>query len=81
MANIEKSAFLRGQNDRGWRADIAFVCQASSFAKLFEGGYGNGAHAPAPRPVSAWQPRKTQEDIDSGYLAKVAARLGIEVEA
>jgi len=41
MANLEASPFLTGQNDRGWRADIKFVCQPSSFAKLFEGAYNN----------------------------------------
>ena len=47
MANIERSAFLRGRNDRHWRADLEFVLQASSFAKLHDGRYGNGAHVPA----------------------------------
>jgi hypothetical protein len=46
MANIERSAFLQGRNDRGWRADIDWLCQPSSFMRLLEGGYGNGAHAP-----------------------------------
>jgi hypothetical protein len=48
MANIERSAFLRGRNDRGWRADLDFVLQPSSFTRLVEGGYGNGAHAEDP---------------------------------
>ncbi len=45
LANLEKSAFLQGSNKDGWRANLDFVCQASSFIKLLEGGYGNGAHA------------------------------------
>ena len=52
MANLEKSAFLQGRNDKGWRADIGFVCQPSSFLKLLEGGYGNGAHA-APQQAKS----------------------------
>lgn|SRR5262245_27055744 len=42
---VEQSAFLRGQNGgrEGWKASLDFVCQASSFQKLIEGNYGNGA--------------------------------------
>lgn len=36
---IERSAFLRGENDRGWRADLDFFLQPKSFAKLIEGAY------------------------------------------
>jgi len=39
LANLGKSSFLQGQNDRGWRADLEFVCQAKSFAKLMDGAY------------------------------------------
>lgn len=53
LAMIERSAFLRGQNDRGWRADLDFVLQASRFAKVVDGGYGNGAHGPPPKPANA----------------------------
>lgn len=53
LANIEKSAFLTGQNDRGWRANLEFVLQPASFAKLHDGAYGNGRHADAkPKPKS-----------------------------
>jgi len=47
LANLEKSAYCQGRNDRGWRADLEFMCQASSFSRLHDGGYGNGAHTPA----------------------------------
>lgn len=43
MANIERSAFLRGQSDSGFKADMGFICQRKSFLRLLEGGYGNGA--------------------------------------
>ena len=45
LGNIEKSAFLQGGNERGWRASLDFLLQASSFTKVVEGNYGNGAHA------------------------------------
>jgi hypothetical protein len=43
LANIERSAFLRGNNDRGWTASFDFLIQPSRFTKVLEGGYGNGA--------------------------------------
>lgn len=33
------SAFCRGENDRGWRADLDFLCQSKSFNGLIEGKY------------------------------------------
>lgn len=45
LANIERSAFLRGRNDRGWTATLDFMLQPASFTKIVEGTYGNGAHA------------------------------------
>lgn len=37
---IEASNFCRGQNDRGWRADLDFLLQDKSFVSLLEGKYG-----------------------------------------
>jgi hypothetical protein len=45
LANIEKSSFLTGSNDRGFRADLDFLLQPKSFARVHDGGYGNGRHA------------------------------------
>lgn len=53
LAHIEQSAFLTGQNDRGFRANLEFVCQPSSFAKLIDGAYGNGRHADAKPPAKS----------------------------
>jgi hypothetical protein len=39
FAAMERSAFLRGENDRGWRADFDFLLQPKSFTKLLEGAY------------------------------------------
>ena len=47
---IEISAFCQGENDRGWKADLTYLCQKKSFLKLITGGHGNGAHAPAQKP-------------------------------
>jgi hypothetical protein len=39
MDALERSPFLRGENDRGWRADFDFLLQPKSFTKLIEGAY------------------------------------------
>ncbi|NOU07660.1 MAG: hypothetical protein HOO99_15910, partial [Hyphomicrobiaceae bacterium] len=39
LVKIEKSSFLRGRNDRNWRADLDFLLQASSFDKVIDGRY------------------------------------------
>lgn len=36
---LERSAFCRGENDRGWRADFDFLLQPKSFTRLIEGAY------------------------------------------
>lgn len=40
LAAVERSPHCRGENDRGWRADIDFVCQPKSWRRLLEGFYG-----------------------------------------
>jgi hypothetical protein len=67
IANIEKSKFLTGGTEAGFRADLDFVCQAKSFGKLHDGGYSNGRpvqKAPAAKPVStfAHPPKEREED-------------------
>jgi uncharacterized protein YdaU (DUF1376 family) len=39
MDALERSAFCRGENDRGWVADFDFLLQPKSFTKLLEGAY------------------------------------------
>lgn len=43
LACVAKSKHCRGDNDRGWRADLEFLCRREKFAKLISGSYGNGA--------------------------------------
>src|SRR5262245_41838012 len=64
LANIERSKFLQGSNDRGWIATLDFLIQASRFTKVVEGAYGNGAHADA-------EPAKTWEERMRGYAAEL----------
>lgn len=39
LAAIERSRWLRGENERGWKADFDFFLQPRSFTKLIEGSY------------------------------------------
>lgn len=39
MDALERSAFCRGENDRGWWANFDFLLQPKSFTKLLEGAY------------------------------------------
>ncbi len=43
LAYVAKSKHCRGDNDRGWKADIEFLCRREKFARLISGSYGNGA--------------------------------------
>lgn len=40
---IPRSPFLRGDNDRGWRANFDFLLQPASFTKITEGTYDQQA--------------------------------------
>lgn len=67
LRNVEASAFLRGRNGRGWVADFDFLVTASRFAKVVDGVYGNGAHAPD-------QPRETLEEEAMRLAAELEGR-------
>lgn len=66
MANILASEFLRGKNERGWRANLDFVLQPTSFGKLCDGVYGAALEAPRTihghkaMPAYWWRGREDQ---------------------
>lgn len=70
LANIEKSAFLTGKNDKGFRADLDFLLQAKSFGKTHDGAYGNGRHAETPPSTVRPPPRP----LDEAALGEAMAR-------
>lgn len=61
LGAVEVSAFCRGlrpgSDGRTFRADLTFVCQAKSFQRLVDGGYGTDA--PPPRAAG---PTRAPED-------------------
>ncbi len=70
LANVERSSFLTGKNDKGWRANLDFLLQASSFGKVHDGTYGNGRHTGVDRSkmkavnhygIVKWVPKRPEE--------------------
>lgn len=46
LSMVERSAFLRGQiENKEFRATLDWLIKPTNFVKVFEGNYGNGAHA------------------------------------
>ena len=41
FTKVPKIPFLRGDNDRGWRADIDYTLRPDKFLKILEGGWDN----------------------------------------
>lgn len=52
LAAVEASSFCTGENDRAWRADLDFVCQPKSFARLREGSFANKPGGATGPPVA-----------------------------
>lgn len=48
LSRIRQSPFLIGHNDRGWKADIDFLCRESRFTRLMEGGYSDSKQGGKP---------------------------------
>lgn len=44
LAKVAASGFCRGENDRGWRADIDFLLKPDTLTKILEGKYDNTKH-------------------------------------
>lgn len=55
-ANVERSSFLQGGGDKGWRMPgFDWLFGPKNFVKVFEGSYGNGAHAKAAPKETEWE--------------------------
>lgn len=66
LSNIERSAFLQGENDRGWRVPgLDWLLKSANFTKVIEGTYGNGAHA---------QPKETEFEKIQRLVAQADER-------
>jgi hypothetical protein len=52
LERLSRSAFLKGANDRGFRADLDFMLQEKSFNRLMEGFYDDKQPGKVQRPNS-----------------------------
>ena len=68
ISKVEESPFLCGDNDRGWRAGIDFLCRESSFTKLMEGSYDKSANG------SGRSPRESETAMFRRLIAKAKAQ-------
>lgn len=50
LREVEASSFLRGENDRGWVADLDFLLQASSLLKVLDKSFSDATRRKAKRP-------------------------------
>lgn len=57
---VKASAFLRGDNDKGWRASFDWLIQEDHLVRASEGGYADYKAMPKPEVYRG----PTQEDID-----------------
>lgn len=72
LANIERSSFLTGKNDRGWTVTLDFLVKPESFSKVHDGTYGNGRHAgPSPNTTMSAHDMAMQREADE------ARRMGV----
>jgi hypothetical protein len=74
LAAVEASDHCRGENDRGWRADLDFVCTASKFRRLIEGAYGSPISTGPPSDFARHAPLR-----DAPTLDELRARLDAEI--
>lgn len=70
LENIEKSPFLMGETDHQFRPTLDFVCQAKSFGKLHDGGYGTN------RKTVIVTPAKVEYYTPAWYLEEMASAGG-----
>jgi hypothetical protein len=88
VAAVERSSFCRGENNRGWRADIGFMIRPDNFAKLIEGGFDPKGITPigraTSRPMTVTELRSAiafAEDNDNPERAAECRRMLAELQA
>ena len=67
---VKASAFLCGDNDKGWRASFDWIIQEDHLVRSAEGGYADYKSMPKPKKV---EEGPTQEDMErmQNYLNRL----------
>lgn len=73
LVNIGRSKFLRGMTTE-FSADLKFLCQRESFAKIINGDYGNGAHA----VTSTGEPEESEHERQLALIKAQRERERLE---
>lgn len=77
VEKIGASSFCHGDNERGWKADLEFMLQAKSFARILEGHYDQrqpssrgspNRRETGPEKLERMQRALAQEIMENGYL-------------
>lgn len=71
LQRIGASAFCRGENDRGWRADPEFFLRASTGTKVLEGKYDGRKGTGPPKRVDFSMGMVRSQDVDKRQLEAV----------
>jgi uncharacterized protein YdaU (DUF1376 family) len=72
LDSIRYSPHCRGENNRGWRANLDFIIQASSFIKLIEGVYGRDG-GPAQTASDLFGGKPKEDDATVAWRLKIGA--------
>jgi hypothetical protein len=81
LSRVEASSFLRGKNNRGWKATIDFLAQPSSMAKLMNGAYrADMGTVAADGPAGGEPVFRYAREAFSGDFSKVPLSMRIMVE-
>ena len=77
LGNIERSDFLRGRNDRGWRASFDFLLQAESFAKVHDNAYSGkeSQRSNGKASFGTVAPVRQFDPDDPAYQAELRQRI------
>lgn len=79
LDNANNSEFLKGNNDRGWKANIDFILREDKFVSILEGRYNSRTNSGKKistdmgyehKVMTAEQKRQFREDIASGKAEK-----------
>lgn len=82
LNRIAKTPGLLGQNNRGWRVSLDFLCQESSFIKLMEGQYDRWTadnNEGQNRPAGNTGRQSAADHLRAAMAGEIARRSGGDV--
>lgn len=65
LKRIPASSFLRGENDRGWRADVDWFLRPDTVTRILEGRYDDREAATSTKPTETPAQRVIREAIEA----------------